>query len=330
MIRVSAPYRLDIGGTWDLPPLLYFGRQYNPRTITIALSERISVEISDFEPAWVSIMDNSMNNCTMRESEYDFTNKFGLIQAILAFFECDGVTIDVCSNVPSRIGLGGSGALTVALITAVCAYQSKPKMSVAETVRLAHEIESSFFSITGFQDQLAACVGGVQLWEWQYPAEATQPEELLSSDEYKDFEDRLVIAVVGTHDSNEVNKRQINSFLNPWERPHWNEINNCTKGAASAFRFRDWYELTRMIKREHEIRNEIAYKRISGMEKYISATKDTTGAFATAGAGQAVCWYFSPDIDEVVEVRNTWKSLGARIIPNRISKSGLLVNVINE
>ena len=321
-IKVAAPHRLDIGGTWDLPPLFYYGQQYSPKTITIALDVYTTVTFSA-KPFFtrtntILVSGDSTTEWVGRPEQYDYTSQFGLIQAILAFFEMQNVTVEVSAGVPPRIGLGGSGVLSVALVSA-CLQMLGRQHTRSIVARIAHEVEDGFFSMTGYQDQLAALTGGVQLWHWDYPPEESDNQPLLPPGDWQELEQRLVIAIVGKHDSTEINQKQVHSFMLPATRHLWVEINDATQQAADAISNHEWKGLTDAIRIEHDIRHIIAPERIRGMEQYKEATDGMSGAFATAGAGQAVCWYFSDNIQDIAIVKAVWGKLGCLILPFKVA-----------
>ena len=323
---IHAPHRLDIGGTWDLPPLLYFGKRHKPKTLTIALDIWTKVDIQNnnkqngHNTIRVSQIDQDTYEWSGRLGAHDYTGRVGLIQSILAFFNIEGAFIDIDIGVPPQIGLGGSGVLSVALVKACAEFTGTYLDAI---VRIAHDIENGFFSMTGFQDQMAALAGsGVALWHWDYPPENSIGEEILESQDYHYLEDRIVIAIVGRHNSTEINQQQVEAFLTPANRQGWLDMNNGTTIAANAIQNHDWKLLVDCIHSEHSFRNKIAPQRIANMEPFIIATKGKSGAFATAGAGQAVCWYFSPEVDDISSIKEEWKDLGADLLPSKIAKPG--------
>ena len=329
-IVVSVPHRLDIGGTWDLPPLLYFGRRYKPKTLTIALNIVTTVVIDNGTCGYNVVQMSQVGQKPYEWSggldAHDYTGRLGLIQAVLAFFNIEGAKVDIDIGVPPQVGLGGSGALTVALVNA-CAEYAGEELNVTRT---AHDIENGFFSMTGFQDQMAALAGGIRLWYWEYPPEKSIGQELLKPIDYHYLEDRIVIAIVGKHNSTKINQQQVQAFLTPANRQGWIDMNKGTAMAAKAIQNYDWKQLTKCIYDEHCFRNRIAPQRIADMELYIKATIGKNGVFATAGAGQAVCWYFSPDINDILSIKDKWRDLGARLLSSKIASSEIYDNEGNN
>lgn len=330
-ITVSVPHRLDIGGTWDLPPLLYFGRQYRPKTVTIALDVMTTVSITDKgldqkgKNVIVVSQDSEVQEWSGAREEYDYTSRLGLIFAVLSFFDMKNIEVTIDIGVPPKIGLGGSGVLCIALVTACTKYLGfHGGFHTERAIREAHEIENGFFSMTGFQDQMAALAGGVRIWYWQYPPEKSDSEELLPPIQYHHLENRIATAIVGRHESTEINQRQVDSFLKPETRGGWIDMSKGTAKAGEAIRDHDWESLVKCVRAEHAFRNRIAPLRIAGMEKFIAITEGRRGAFATAGAGQAVCWYISPCIEDVVDVTEQWAALGGKIIPSKIRNAPLV------
>ena len=332
-VKVSVPVRLDIGGTWDLPPLLYFGQAYQPSTITIALDLRVAVRMSRHLPTTQSritlIGDADESMCwTGCPEQYDYTGVWGLVQAVLGFYQLTGVDVTIQSDVPAQIGLGGSGALCVALIVACRCLLDIPYCR-AGVAREAHDIESGFFSMTGYQDQLSALSGGVRLWQWHHPPEQCEGVELLPVEAYPELSSRLALAIVGRHVSSEINAKQLQSFMVPGGRSDWVELNEHTVKAGMAIMSRDWQALVRAVQAEHGIRNRLVPERIAGMMRFIDVVEHSnvisdTVAWGTAGAGQAALWCVACNPDILARIKHQWRDLGAIVLSTNIATEGCI------
>lgn len=134
-LELSAPLRLSLaGGGTDLPN--YYMKS-GARILAVALDSRIYVEIGD--------------NITHQPSM--LTDLFKSNHPSL--------NVQVRSNVSPGAGLGGSGAMATALATASIYLEKGEMPSAIEAGLLAYYWERELLGQpTGFQDQLAAAVGG--------------------------------------------------------------------------------------------------------------------------------------------------------------------------
>lgn len=96
----------------------------------------------------------------VRETENVIEHSDKFIQAVCNRFDLKNVRVELSSDAPMGSGLGGSGAVGVALVGAVAGYAEK-NLSRREIAELAHRIEVEDLGIIGGkQDQYAAAFGG--------------------------------------------------------------------------------------------------------------------------------------------------------------------------
>lgn len=137
-IIANAPTRIDFVGGWtDVQP---FCDEEVGLVINAAFGVRTRVVVRETENA--------------REHADDF------IRSTLNRFGVKNVVVELTSDAPLGAGLGGSGAVGVALVSALDAYVGK-NLSRREIAELAHHIEVEDLKIIGGkQDQYAAALGG--------------------------------------------------------------------------------------------------------------------------------------------------------------------------
>lgn len=321
-VTVSCPHRLSVGGTWDLPALALPYAKMSPMTINMAINLRTIVTIENGNK--IVICDNGIDNIY---HHYDFTGKCGLIHAILAHFDLKDVKVSLEFEAPKKSGLGGSGVLCVALISAINEYLGYNLMP-GEIIRLAHNIEDGMnFSLTGFQDQCAAVYGGINKFMWKFGSGLCWHSikfDSIRSDYVIDIpklNNRLILAYLGhSHNSNEINQLQIESFLSGDKK--WFEILKLTKKFAITLQYYDWQKCIRLLNYETEIRNALVPERMT--EKCYQMQKqahDLGCSFTTAGAGGGGCvWSLCPDMQSRDKLKGAW---GNCVIPIKIDTEGM-------
>jgi len=337
-ITVSAPCRLDVGGTWDLKAYALLYEHLPPMTTNIALSLRTYVKLKPFEPGWIRITDH-LGSEEHKINEMHFDGQFGLLFAIVSHFHAHGIEIELSYEAPPKSGLGGSGVLAVATIKAInegCKLTGIPNISKSQIVRLAHDIEDGLrYSYTGMQDQCAAAFGGINKWIWIYSSNEKFRQESLDVD-YDELSKRLVLAYIGkSHNSSDVNSKQVRGFLNGQTRAPWFRINKISEEFANALVESDWAKAGELISKETKIRCELVPSRITPLGVTLQKiAHEYRAGFATAGAGNGGCVWalcrIPKDKDSIISI---WSDIiedidNACILNAGIDKNGLVVKKV--
>ncbi len=198
-IRVSVPCRIDLGGTLDISTFFLPMGHLAPSTFNIALDMRTRVRLSVWEKGYIKVCSRGFEPAEFKAGSACFNHPLGLIFAIAAYFDASGICIDIDSSSPPRSALGGSSAAAVALVSAFLKLESMRTQDLHGTETpdwyngvsgkfpdtdsgislksknffaayasiLAHYIEAGVAGVPcGFQDQLAAAYGGINLWHW--------------------------------------------------------------------------------------------------------------------------------------------------------------------
>lgn len=338
-ILSSAPSRVDVGGTWDLKCFALPYVHVNPVTTNLALTMRTRIHLRSFKPGWVRILDDQHHE-EFPLDNIDMSSHFGLLYAIVAYFGLSGIEIEIGYGCPPRSGVGGSGTLSVALAGALARAQELAgggNLSREAIVELVYNIEDGMrFSFTGLQDQCAAAFGGISRWHWTYGElhGKFRREQLL--DDYNAVSERILVAYVGkSHDSNDVNGKQVTDFLAGKNREKWFRINDIANEFASALQQSDWQTAGNLINEETEIRCSIVPSRITRVGEQLQATCENLNiGFATAGSGNGGCvWALAQEPSQIASLSEQWQNIlndvpTAQILPVSVDPTGLKVEQI--
>jgi D-glycero-alpha-D-manno-heptose-7-phosphate kinase len=120
------------------------------------------------------------------------------------------VRVNIYSSVPPGASTGTSAAVSVALIGALDALQSKTR-SAHDTAMLAHRIETEKLGRQcGIQDQLASALGGINYIAMHDFPHSKVFRISLQEEILREIENRLVLVYIGSpHDSSMIHERII-------------------------------------------------------------------------------------------------------------------------
>jgi D-glycero-alpha-D-manno-heptose-7-phosphate kinase len=136
-----------------------------------------------------------------------------LLEAALAHMEVEPpgrLDVSVRSEAPHGGGIGGSSAVTVALVGALAALAGE-RLTPAEAARHAHRVETEGLGAQcGIQDQIAAAYGGVSFIDMRAYPEARVTSLDLAPELRGELERRLVLLYLGRgHDSSGLHEQVI-------------------------------------------------------------------------------------------------------------------------
>jgi D-glycero-alpha-D-manno-heptose-7-phosphate kinase len=197
IIRAKAPLRISfVGGGTDLP-------HYYEKHGGAVLSSTIN------RYAYVTLYPREDHEIRIRSLDLGYLVKYNLEQgpvydgvldlakaAIQRMgIEC-GIDMDVRSDAPAGSGLGGSSALTAAVLGALAALTGRP-LSTYELAELNYTIERVDLKIAGGkQDQYATTFGGFNLIEFYKDRVIVNPLRI-DRDILNDLEAHLLLCYTG-------------------------------------------------------------------------------------------------------------------------------------
>ncbi|MEP7326101.1 MAG: hypothetical protein ABI836_09155 [Gemmatimonadota bacterium] len=192
----SAPLRLDLAGGWtDVPP---FSAREGGLVVNVALGLYAHATVETGGQGLVLVSEDLLEEVRLNSpDELDPKGQLPLLQSALRRFPVSPCMVTTRSEAPAGSGLGSSGALDVALVSALL----KARGETLEREELAHEaweVEAVEAGMAGGkQDQYAATLGGCHLLRFNDPD--VLAESLRLDDALVDHLQRhLVLCYTGT------------------------------------------------------------------------------------------------------------------------------------
>jgi len=315
-VEVSAPCRVDSGGTWDIKAMSIPLEHITPVTVNIALTLRTSVSLSPFKEGHIKISSQGFNN----PEEYNiknnlpFNSAFGIFLAAINHFGFHGLEVRIKSDSPVKSALGGSSTALIALIKALSELRvrlSEKGLTRRQILHLGYHIEDGISGGNcGIQDQAAAVYGGINLWEWTY-SDIKQPfsrKTLLGGKDIKEASRCITVAFSGiSHVSARMNRAWIGDFISGKTRSGWIKANEIAMDLAEAIREKDWHSAALFLREEMKIRREITPDALIPITAAMINSAEKIGCggrFAGAGAGGSLWAIGEPD--RIKKVEEAW------------------------
>jgi D-glycero-alpha-D-manno-heptose-7-phosphate kinase len=192
-----APVRIDFAGGWtDVPP---YSTRHGGAVVNAAVALHVLVDVRK-RAAGIRLSSADLGQSLQVEStrELVYDGRLDLIKAAVRRSGLgEGWEVSTRSTVPAGSGLGASGALGVALVTAAHAAAGAP-LKPESAAEMAHLLETEELKVAGGkQDQYAAALGGFTLLEFRDP-EVTATRLKLEPGFLRELESRLVLCHTGT------------------------------------------------------------------------------------------------------------------------------------
>jgi D-glycero-alpha-D-manno-heptose-7-phosphate kinase len=339
-VAVSAPCRVDMGGTLDIRTFSYPLQHLGPCTVNIALDLRTTVHLAPHARGRVKVSSRGFKSADFPADRAPFRHPLGLMFATAAFFHAQGVHIRIESGSPPRSALGGSSVAAVALVQAFMETRRRVRVAVPIEDRsialLAHAIEESVAGVPcGYQDQLAAVFGGVNAWRWlALPrAQVFRRKALVPRSGLRGLEPHLLAAYAGVpHASSDINARWVRQFVGGRYRREWGDILACTRRFADALQRRDFESAAAAMNRETDIRRRMTPDVLDGLGGKLAAVARLCGCGARfTGAGGGGCLWAIGAADAILRLRPFWEEIlskrrGARLLDARVAGQGLKIS----
>ena len=236
-VTVSAPCRVDTGGTWDIKALALPLEWQTPATVNMALTLRTTVTLHPYKEGRVKIFSRGFSHSeTASADRLPFDSPFGLFFAAVSYFGFHGLEVEIDSQSPVKSALGGSSTALVALLGAlgevggeVGLVRDNRVLSRKEILHLAYHLEDGISGGNcGIQDQAAAVYGGIHLWKWHFghPAEPLTRILLLEKEGQEVLSNHILVAYSGkSHVAAHTNHQWVNDFLSGKTRSGWIKAN---------------------------------------------------------------------------------------------------------
>ena len=336
-LEASAPCRVDMGGTLDLSTFYLPLHFLDPCTFNAALNLRTRVTLRPFDEGRIRISSLGFDDLVVESRRAPFRHPLGLMAAVAAYFQADGVHIDIRSGSPPRSALGGSSVAAVALIWAFCKALAKsgtPMPDRSAVAVLAHAIEQSVAGVPcGMQDQLAAVFGGVNGWHWKADPSARpfERQSLVSPQDCALFCRHMLVAYCGVpHVSKDINGSWVRQFVEGRHRETWHEILDCSRKFVSAIGGGDYETAQSLMNRETDLRRRLTPEVLDDMGAALvdAARQNRCGARFTGAGGGGCLWAFGQP-GRIERLRPVWAGIlgrreAAGLLETQVDPEGLL------
>lgn len=333
-IESKAPTRVDLaGGTLDIWPLYLF----HPGAVTInAAITRYASCVIETHPADDSRIRLVSRDTNCEESFPSFTAlvkakryKLPLLAEIAKFFRPEGgFTLTTDSEAPAGAGIGGSSAMAVAICAALDRFTSAGKSKV-DWIHISRDAEGIVIRVpTGTQDHYPPAFGGAAAIE--LPPGGERRVELRV--DLGELEQRLVLCYTGKPRQSGINNWEVfkahidgnKKVLRNLER-----ISEVAQEMRVALEKADWKETGKLMREEWEFRKRnlptISTKVIDRIIADARRSGALSGKVCGAGGGGCVVLLIEPDTRTRVE--EAVSRAGGQLLPMRIDRSGVQVNV---
>lgn len=314
-IEMSAPCRIDMGGTIDMAVFHYLIGVPDPLTFNIALNLKTRVRVSPNPGGRVRVISKGFDSAEFPLSEAPFDHPLGLMFAMAGYFDAEGVSIDIESASPPRSALGGSSVAAVALAGAFLKLK-EPEIALDDlkerAARIAFQVEMSIAGgPCGIQDHLAAAYGGVHAWYFRKDPWGVSFDQVAVAgrDIYGEIEKRLLIAYCGEpHESLNVNSRWVRQFLSGVGRNQWREIVSLTQAFVSALKKGDFKPLYPLMNRETEIRRRMTPDVLDEIgARLVDSAQGLSCGVRFTGAGGGGCVWALCESEERLRLKERWE-----------------------
>jgi len=331
-ITAQAPCRADLaGGTIDLWPLYLF----HPGAVTVnfALEILTTCRIWPLKGRRIHLRSRD----TKREEDFasldalfDHRKFVHPVAARLVqfFVPQQGLMIETDSQSPAGAGISGSSALMIATTAALARFTGR-SLTLEQMRVIAQNVEAQIINVpTGCQDYYPALYGGVSAVHLDIDGihretVPVEPEEI---------ESRFVLAYTGAPRQSGINNWEVfKSHINGDRHVFRNfeEIGRIARAMHKGLLRGDWEEVARLLHEEWKLRRTNAPGITTPLiDKLISVAQKNGGLAAkVCGAGGGGCVVFLVEPQAKVRVAQAIGEIGAQVLPLRVAREGLRVQV---
>ncbi|MGI9428606.1 MAG: hypothetical protein ACR2NM_08110 [Bythopirellula sp.] len=195
-----APVRLDpAGGGTDAPP---FRIEHGGAVVNFAVQRHAFASAQRLDPGsgiLLYAMDLQEGVAAESVGELGSDNRLEFVKAFVSRLvpAGDSLLLLTETDVPPGSGLGGSGALGVAIVAAIDRAYDRER-SPLETAILANDIERNFLGYSGGdQDSLGAAFGGINFLEYHRGGAMTPHKISISDDTLRTLEYNSLLVYSG-------------------------------------------------------------------------------------------------------------------------------------
>lgn len=333
-VHSSAPTRLPCGGSTDHRLAGLVCRPWRPATVNIAIDLRAHVALKPYTSGQIFVDIDGVGERELTVPHLPLKGPFALASALVCYFGVHGVRVEIKTDFPFQSGLGGSGAVAIALIGAIHTAlndQTPEPTDYPAMVQLAHNIEDSLFGNTGMQDQAAAMYGGVNLWEWDYSDVLNFSRRTLLADP-SSLNEHILLAYPGRpHPKSRKGSKILDRFKENGALGVFASISDLARQFAEHLESGDYRSAGEIVSAEYRLRSTlIRVVRPDDLDLIEMAGTANCGVGITGHGGGGCMWAIGKKAD-IDELRGKWTSAFERreagfLLPVSVTGEGLKVN----
>ncbi len=314
-----APVRIDFAGGWtDVPP---YSARHGGAVVNAAVALYVLVDVHK-RAAGIRLASADLGQSLEVEStrELIYDGKLDLIKAAVRHSGLSaGWEVSTRSTVPAGSGLGASGALGVALITAAHAAVGAG-LEPESAAELAHLLETEELKVAGGkQDQYAAALGGFLSIEFRDP-EVRATRLKLEPRFLRELESRLILYHTGTSRiSGDMIARVMRGFESGDRKivEAFDGMYDAALAARDALAAADIDALAEVVEANWRNQQALDAGQITATVERIEAAAKAAGAIGgkACGAGAGGCMLFVVRHDAAEAVKTAVQAAGGTLLP---------------
>jgi D-glycero-alpha-D-manno-heptose-7-phosphate kinase len=332
-IESRAPTRIDLaGGTLDIWPLYLFHE--GSLTVNCAITRYAScvIETAPESARRIVLVSRDIGR---KESFASFEALYRarryklplLAHLVRVFRPAGGFTLITDSEAPAGAGIGGSSAMAVAICAALDRL-THAGLRREDWIHISRDVEAIVIRVpTGTQDHYPPAFGGAAAIVL---APGGERREALGCD-LDELERRLVLCYTGKprqHGINnwEVFKRHIDGDRRVSQ--NLEKISIIARAVRAALERSEWNEVGRLVREEWDFRRRNLRTISTPLIDRVISSARRQGALAgkVCGAGGGGCVTLLIEPDARVRVEAAVVATGAKVLPLRIDRGGVLVH----
>jgi D-glycero-alpha-D-manno-heptose-7-phosphate kinase len=332
MFRASAPVRLDFAGGWtDVPP---FATEERGVVVNGAIELRVHAELELGGERYLVRSNELGETAELREGVWidDQAAGLELQRAALQHGDIGPFVLSTRSEVPPGSGLGGSGALGVALMAVLDAARDISR-SPAALAEAAFQLEAFEAALPGGkQDQYAAALGGFHQLELTRDAVTVKPLDL-DPEFLALLEQRIVLCYTGT---SRVSSSMISRVMGSYTAGHPEVVNalramvDVADRLGKALLAGDLAETGRLLTANWRLQQQLdpgmCTPEMVRLETAMMAVGALGGKAAGAGAGGSMFFLAGSDVRSATYAA---EQAGAQLLPFRWARLGVYVETVS-
>ena len=327
IVRSRSPVRISFGGGGSDVTNYFDGNKGATLNTTISLYSHALLKMRKDSIVTVNSLDlkSKIESKSLNELLV-LKNSFGLIQAILKMINPDyGFDLEIYSDFPIKSGLGGSAAVSAAIIGCFNQFRTD-QWNLHELAELSFQAERLHLQIAGgWQDQYATIFGGLNFIEFNKDKNIVHPLRL-HKDISLELEESLILCDTKiSHQSGEIHLHQKE------ESKKSKVLEQIKLNVELAYLMRDkllsghLFEFGKLLDKTWKIKKSLSNKISSSFLDGIYNGAMNNGAIGgkILGAGGGGCFlFFVPPFDRL-NLINYLSGLGLYVQPFIFEKNGL-------